>query len=145
MQLSKTIVFITGAFVSHKVWDAWIAYYNSKGYTCIAPPWPYKDASAKELRDCHPNDKDLASLRLNQLLVHYADFIAKLPEKPIVIGHSLGGLIVQILVNRELVSAGVAIHSVPPKGVLSFDWSFIKSIWKPCVLRQKKWELLELI
>lgn len=131
MQLSKTIVFITGAFVSHKVWDAWIAYYNSKGYTCIAPPWPYKDASAQELRDRHPNDKDLASLRLNQLVVHYADFIAKLPEKPIVIGHSLGGLIVQILVNRELVSAGVAIHSVPPKGVLSFDWSFIKSIWKP--------------
>jgi pimeloyl-ACP methyl ester carboxylesterase len=131
MHLSKTIVFITGAFVSHKGWDAWKNYYESKGFTCLAPPWPFKDASPQELRNRQPNDKDLAGLRFKELVNHYEGIVSKLPEKPIVVGHSLGGLIVQILVNRELVSAGVAIHTVPPKGVTSFEWSFIKSIWKP--------------
>jgi len=131
LPVSKTIIFITGAFVSHHGWDAWIAFYKSKGYTCIAPPWPYKDAPAHELRERQPNDTDLAGLRLKQLLQHYIDIIAALPEKPIAIGHSLGGLLVQLLVNRDLVLAGVAIHSVPPKGVMSLEWSFIRSIWKP--------------
>lgn len=131
MHLSNTIVFITGAFVSHNGWDAWKDYYESKGYTCLAPPWPFKDGSPQELRNRKPNDTDLAALRFTELVNHYATIISNLPEKPIVIGHSLGGLIVQILVNRELVSAGVALHSAPPKGVLSFEWSFLKSIWKP--------------
>ena len=131
MQLSKTIVFITGAFVSHKFWDSWVAYYENNGYNCIAPSWPYKDASPQELRDRKPNDKNLAGLRFTQLVDHYAGIISKLPDKPLVIGHSLGGLIVQILVNRELVSAGVAVHSAPPQGVRSYEWSFLKSVLKP--------------
>ena len=131
MYLSKTIVFITGAFVTHKSWDPWMAYFKTKGYTCLAPPWPYKDGTVQELRNRQPNDTDLAGLRLHQLIDHYATIVSKLPEKPIVIGHSLGGLVAQILVNRDLVSAGAAIHSVPPKGVFSFEWPFLKSIWKP--------------
>lgn len=131
MQLSKTIVFITGAFVSHNIWDAWVAHYKTKGYTCLVPAWPYKDASPEDLRNRQPNDKELAALRFEQLLSHYTNLIAALPEKPIVIGHSLGGLIVQLLVNRDLVNAGIAIHSAPPKGVFSFEWSLVKSIWKP--------------
>jgi pimeloyl-ACP methyl ester carboxylesterase len=131
MQISNTIVFITGAFVSHNCWDAWKSYYESKGYTCLVPAWLYKNASAQELRNRQPNDQDLANLRFTQLVEHYTDIIKELPEKPIVIGHSLGGLIVQILVNKELVSAGVAVHSAPPKGVRSFEWPVLKSIWKP--------------
>lgn len=131
METTKTIVLITGAFVSHKVWDAWITYYSSKGYTCLAPPWPFKDASPLDLRNLQPNDNNLANLRLSDLINHFTKFIEALPEKPIVIGHSLGGLIAQILVNRDLVAAGVAIHSATPKGVFSFEWSFLKSIWKP--------------
>jgi len=131
MYLSKTVIFITGAFVTHKSWDAWKAYFETKGYTTLAPPWPYKDGTVQELRNRQPNDTDLAGLRLSQLIDHYATIVKNLPEKPIVIGHSLGGLIAQVLVNRDLVSAGVAIHSVPPKGVFSFEWPFLKSIWKP--------------
>jgi pimeloyl-ACP methyl ester carboxylesterase len=131
MHLPNTIVFITGAFVTHKYWDPWIAYFKTKGYTCLAPPWPYKNGTAPQLRDRRPKDSDLAGLRLSQLIKHYEDIIATLPEKPVVVGHSLGGLITQLLVNRDLVSAGVAIHSVPPKGVFSFEWPFLKSIWKP--------------
>lgn len=51
-------------------------------------------------------------------------------ERPIAIGHSLGGLITQILVNRDLVAAGVAIHSVPPQGIVPYEFSFLKAGWK---------------
>jgi len=131
MKKPTTIVFITGAFVSHHVWDNWIGYFKDKGFATLSPPWPSKDAPAQELRSRQPNDTALAKLRLSELTDHYIKIIAGLEEKPLVIGHSLGGLITQILVNRELVAAGVAIHSVPPKGIFSFEWSFLKSIWKP--------------
>ena len=60
---SKNVVFIHGAFISYQCWDEWVSYFKSKGYSVIAPPWPYKDADAKTLRNRHP-DKNIASLRL---------------------------------------------------------------------------------
>jgi pimeloyl-ACP methyl ester carboxylesterase len=128
---SKTIVFITGAFVSNKCWDEWRTYFESKGYTTLAPAWPHKDASVEELRSRHPHhDKELALLTLEELVNHYADIIKALPEKPIVMGHSYGGMLTQIMVNRDLAAAGVAIHSVPPQGVFPYEFSFLKAGWK---------------
>jgi pimeloyl-ACP methyl ester carboxylesterase len=127
---SKTIVFITGAFVSSNCWDDWKQYFTQRGYTCIAPPWPYKNGSAEELRNRQPNDSDLAQLTLLELVEHYAKIVEGCAEKPIVIGHSLGGLITQILVNRDLVAAGIAIHSLPPKGVIPYEFTFLKAGWK---------------
>jgi pimeloyl-ACP methyl ester carboxylesterase len=127
---SKTIVFVTGAFVSHTSWDEWQTYFREKGYTTIAPPWPYKDAPAAELRRRQPNDTDLAALTLEELIDHYANIVKACPEKPIVIGHSLGGLVTQIIVNRDMAAAGVAIHSIPPQGVFPYEFSFLKAGWK---------------
>jgi pimeloyl-ACP methyl ester carboxylesterase len=70
-------------------------------------------------------------MRLGQLTDYFADLVSNLPEKPILIGHSIGGLIVQLLLQRDLASAGVAIHPVAPKGVISFSWSMLKSVWGP--------------
>jgi pimeloyl-ACP methyl ester carboxylesterase len=128
---SKTIVFVTGAFVSHLGWDHWKDYFESKGYTILAPAWPHKDGTPQELRNRQPNDTDLAKVRFLDVVDHYADIIRKLPEKPILIGHSLGGLLVQKLLQLDIAAAAIAIHSVPPQGVLSFEWSFIKSLWNP--------------
>jgi len=128
---SKNIVFVTGAFVHNNCWDEWRTYFESKGYTTTAPAWPFKEAAnAATLRNRQPNDTDLAALTLNKLVDHYADIVKSFPEKPIVIGHSLGGLITQIIVNRDLAAAGVAIHSVPPKGVFPYEFSFLKAGWK---------------
>ena len=124
---TKTVVFVTGAFVSNSCWDEWKAYFESKGYTCYAPAWPNKDASAATLRSQHPNSP-IAKNGLQDVLDTYVNFIKRLPEKPIVIGHSFGGLIVQLLVQRDLAAAGVAIHSVPAKGVITLKWSFIRSL-----------------
>lgn len=128
---SKTIVFITGAFVSHNGWENWKTYFENLGYTCIVEPWPYKSGLPSELRNKQPNDKNLASLRYAEVVNHYANIIKKLPEKPILVGHSLGGLTVQLLLQRGLGVAGIAVHSAPPQGVLSFEFSFLKSLWKP--------------
>ncbi len=126
----KNIVFITGAFVSHTCWDEWKIYFENKGYATIAPPWPCKEASADVLRKRQPNDLDLAALTLNELIDHYIKIVKSFQERPIVIGHSLGGLITQIIVNRDLAAAGVAIHSVPTLGVFPYEFSFLRAGWK---------------
>lgn len=128
---SKNIVFVTGAFVHSNSWQEWQQYFEAKGYKTIAPAWPHKEApTAKALRDRQPGDTQLAALTLNELVDHYARIVKSFPEKPIAIGHSLGGMITQILVNRDLVEAGVAIHSVPTQGVFPYEFSFLKAGWK---------------
>ncbi len=127
---TKNIVFVTGAFVNSSSWDDWRLYFEGKGYQTIAPAWPFKNASTSELRRRQPHDTDLARLTLNEVIDHYIKAVKSFPEKPIVIGHSLGGLMTQIIVNRDLAAAGVAIHPVPPLGVFPYEFSFLKAGWK---------------
>ncbi|UFH57248.1 alpha/beta hydrolase [Spirosoma sp. KNUC1025] len=127
---NQHVVFITGAFVTHHCWDEWQTYFQSKGYTTLAPPWPYKDGTAIELRARQPHDKDLALLTLAELVDHYVGIIKSLPEKPIVIGHSYGGMLTQLMADKDLAVAGVAIHSIPPQGVFPYEFSFLKAGWK---------------
>jgi pimeloyl-ACP methyl ester carboxylesterase len=63
------------------------------------------------------------------VLERITDTIKALDEKPILIGHSMGGLIVQLLLQRDLAAAGVAIDSAPPMGVFTIKWSFLKANW----------------
>ena len=128
---TKTILFITGAFVGNNCWDSWRKYFEEKGYATSAPPWPHKNASVTELRSRHPHhDNELARLTIEELLDHYENIIKSLPEKPILIGHSYGGLMTQIFVNRGLAAAGIAIHPVPPLGVFPYEFTFLKAGWK---------------
>ena len=94
----------------------------------MAPAWPNKNGSAEELRQRQP-DAAIASNRLTALTDYYAGIAKSLPETPILIGHSIGGLIVQLLLQRGLGAAGVAIHSVPPQGIFTFKFSFLKAGW----------------
>lgn len=129
-QKSKTILFITGAFVSNASWDEWKVFFKNKGYETLAPPWPQKDASTAILKYRHP-DPGVAALRLTGLVEYYEEIARALPEKPIIIGHSIGGLIAQLLLQKDLATAAVAIHSVPPQGVFTFKLSFLIAGWGP--------------
>jgi pimeloyl-ACP methyl ester carboxylesterase len=129
-QHKKTIVLITGAFVSSSGWDEWKSYYESKGYNVIAPYWPHKEGLAEALRLRQP-DSLIFGLTLKEVLDYHVRIIDALPEKPILIGHSFGGLIVQLLVQQGKGSMGIAYHFVPPKGVLTTKFSFIRSLWSP--------------
>ncbi len=125
---SHTVVFVHGMFVTPLCWNEWQAYFQARGYETIAPAWPEHELPVEEQRKRHPS-KQLGAVTLEQLLDHYRAAIKGLDEKPILIGHSMGGLIVQLLLQEGLGSAGVAIDSAPPKGVISLKWSFLKSNW----------------
>jgi pimeloyl-ACP methyl ester carboxylesterase len=125
---SKTIVFLHGMFMTPLCWEQWVNYFQAKGYKCIAPAWPGRDKPIDTLRKNHP-DPQLGKLTLSDVIEHLANIIKKLDEKPILIGHSMGGLIVQILLQMNLATAGVAIDSAPPAGVFTTKWSFLKSNW----------------
>ncbi len=82
-----------------------------------------------ELRAKHPDISGEGSVRLKDVVAVYEKFCLDEGGEPILIGHSLGGLIVQILLSRGIGSAGIAIDSAPPKGVLTANLSFVRSNW----------------
>ncbi len=125
---TRTIVFIHGMYMNSLCWEHWITHFQARGYRCLAPDWPGRDLPIEDLRKNHP-DPLLGQLTLSRVVEHFADTIKTLDEKPIIIGHSMGGLVVQLLLQSELAAAAVAIDSAPPMGVFTTKWSFLKSNW----------------
>ena len=123
---SRTIVFVHGMYMTPLCWEQWGARFQTKGYRCLAPAWPGRDKPIDLQRQNHP-DPELGRLTLRNVIDHLAKTIQALDEKPVLIGHSMGGLIVQLLRQRGLAAATVAIDSAPPLGVISTRWSFIKA------------------
>ena len=114
--MSKTILFVHGAWVTPESWDQFRSFFEARGYRCIAPAWPFMTRPAADLR-ASP-DPELAGLTIKALVDHFERQIRALSEPPILIGHSFGGLIVQMLLDRGLGKAGVAIDAGPPRFVL---------------------------
>jgi pimeloyl-ACP methyl ester carboxylesterase len=128
--LSKTILFIPGAFLADNCWDEWRIYFEKRGYKTICVPWPHKDAPAESLRN-NDVENTIASVRLNELVNYFTGIVNSLPDKPILVGHSVGGLIVQLLLQRKLGTAGIALHSFPPRRAGRRSLSLIKEWWEP--------------
>ncbi len=124
---SKTVVFIHGMYMNPLCWEKWIDPFDARGFKSIAPPWPGHNGPVQELRQ-HP-DPELGNLTLSHVIDFYSEFIRGLDQKPILIGHSMGSLVVQCLLQMDMAVAGVAIDSAPPMGVLTASWSFLKSNW----------------
>jgi len=125
---SKTVVFIHGMYMTPLCWEHWLKYFEGKGYRCLAPAWPGRDEPVDALRKKHP-DPQLGRLTLSTIVDELTHVIHGLHEKPVLIGHSMGGLVTQLLVQRDIAAAGIAIDSAPPRGVISFEWPFLKSNW----------------
>jgi pimeloyl-ACP methyl ester carboxylesterase len=113
--MARTVVFLHGAWMTPACWEPFQGYFEERGYKTLAPAWPGKDRSVEEVRaDSGP----LAGLGGQEIIDHYAEIVRAQPEPPILIGHSFGGLFVQVLLSQGLGAAGVAIDSAPPQGVL---------------------------
>lgn len=123
--MSQIIVFVHGMFQNPKSWENWITYFKSKGYNCLAPAWPLHEGEPGTLRQNPPSG--LGELSLDEIVAKIESVVSAQSEKPIVIGHSVGGLIVQLLSQNNLISGGVCIDSVAPNAMLSFDWGFFKN------------------
>jgi pimeloyl-ACP methyl ester carboxylesterase len=123
--VSRTVVFIHGAWMTPRCWEPFVGFFRQKGYTCLAPAWPYHDRPVEELR--REPSPELARLGANGIVGHFERIVRGLDEPPVLIGHSFGGLWVQILLDRGLGCAGVAIDSAPPKGVVPLHWTAVRS------------------
>jgi non-heme chloroperoxidase len=124
MESTKTIVFIHGLWIHTSSWQQWMDYFNAQGYKTLNPGWPGDSSTVAE---CRANPESIANRGVTEIVEHYAKIIEKLPELPIVIGHSFGGLIAQILLGRGLASGCVAIDAAPMKGVWQLPFSVLRA------------------
>lgn len=113
--MEKTIVLVHGAWLTPDSWDLFKSFYEARGYRVLAPAWPGLEGPLPVLKRGVP--PKLAALTIQQLVDHYASIVSALPAPPILIGHSFGGLIVQLLADRGLGRAVVAIDPAPARGV----------------------------
>lgn len=123
--MTPTIVFLHGAWVTPRCWEPFVGFFEARGYRCIAPAWPGKDRPIEAIR---ADPSPLVGLGIGEIVDHYEQVVRSLDEPPILIGHSFGGLFVQILLDRGLGAAGVAIDPAPPRGVLAFEPSAFRSL-----------------
>jgi len=114
--MTKTALFITGAWMHTSSWDKFRGAFEAAGYSTSAPAWPYLDGSPNALRT-HP-DRRLGALSLQQIVAHYQNIISRLPEPPLIVGHSFGGLITQLLLDQGAGVAGVALDPGPIAGII---------------------------
>ena len=121
----QTIVLIHGLWVTPLSWGKFQRRYEDMGHRVLAPAWPGIRGTVEDMR------RDASSLHgvgIAEVVAHYSAVIRALPEPPVLMGHSFGGLITQLLLDRGLGAAGVAIDSVPPKGILLLPWSTYRSL-----------------
>ncbi len=119
------ILFIHGMFQNDHSWAYWIDYFEAFGYECTAINWPFHAGEPVDLRANPPSQ--LGDLRLQPVIDQIAAHVEAQSPQPILVGHSVGGLIVQTLVNRRLGKAGICISSVAPNRMLYFDWTYFKN------------------
>jgi non-heme chloroperoxidase len=121
---NNPIVFIHGLWMHSSSWESWMKFFTQHGYQCFNPDWPGDGATVEQSRS---NSVAIANHGIKEIADGYAKSISALSSKPIVIGHSFGGLMVQLLLDRGLAVAGIAINPAPIKGVWQLPFSAIKS------------------
>ncbi len=108
--ISNTILFIHGMYMNSLCWEKWVTFFQARGYRCHAPDWPGRDRSVELLRKIHP-DPDLGKLTLGRVVESYECAVSSFDEKPILIGHSMGGLVVpqiELAAHHPVCAAGSA-------------------------------------
>ena len=118
------VVFIHGLWIHSSAWAPWLELFTERGYAPSAPGWPGDAGTVAETRAAADALDDVG---IEQICHHYADYIDTLDARPIVIGHSFGGLIAQELLANDLAIAAVAIDPAPIKGVKALPFSQLRS------------------
>jgi len=119
-----TIVFIHGLWIHASSWQPWMDFFGGQGYETLNPPWPGDSLSVSASRS---NPSAIANRGVMEVVNSYSQVIASLSETPIVIGHSFGGLVEQIISGRGMAKAAVAIDPAPMKGVWQLPLSTLRA------------------
>src|SRR3712207_7448016 len=108
-----TIVLIHGLWVTPRSWEHWIARYAGRGYRVLAPAYPGLEVEVEALNE---DPSPIEALTVPAVVEHYEGIVGALERPPILMGHSFGGLLVQILLDHRYGAAGAARNSVTPAG-----------------------------
>jgi pimeloyl-ACP methyl ester carboxylesterase len=117
------VVLIHGLWVLPSSWNNWVEYFEQEGYAGVTPDWPDDPETVEEAR---ANPDVLAKKTLKQVADHTEEVIGRLNKKPAVMGHSTGGLLAQMIADRGLSAATVAIDPGPFRGVLPLPVSTLR-------------------
>ena len=120
----QPVVFIHGLWLLPSSWSRWATVFEQAGYVALTPGWP-DDPDTVEEANARP--ELFAHKTIGQVANHFAVIISKLENKPALIGHSVGGLLAQIIAGRGLAAVSVAIDPAPFRGVLPLPISALKS------------------
>src|SRR6266498_2772618 len=118
------IVFIHGLWLHAESWKNWIDFFRQNGYETTAASWPGDSDTTKSTRD---KPEAVAGYGVSEIADYIVRQVKSLNQKPILIGHSFGGLLAQNLLGRDLAAAAIAIDPAPVKGVLELPLSALKS------------------
>jgi pimeloyl-ACP methyl ester carboxylesterase len=129
------LMLIHGAWLSARSWENYADYFGKRGYAVSSPEWPRKHGDVEELRE---GADELAGLGVNDVVDHYEALIRELDQPPVLVGHSYGGLFVELLLDRGLGRAGVALSPAPPKGILVLPFSTLKAA-SPALGHPSRW------
>jgi pimeloyl-ACP methyl ester carboxylesterase len=121
-----TIVLIHGLWMTPRSWETWVPYYEDKGYRVITPTYPGFEVEVEALR---ADPTPIATATVPATVAHIAQEITELDRPPIIMGHSFGGTLTQILLDHGCGAAGVVIDSAPTEGVRVNPPSQIKSLF----------------
>jgi non-heme chloroperoxidase len=119
------VVFIHGLWLLPSSWANWADLFEQAGYAPLTPDWPDDPQTVEEAR---ANPDVLAKKTLGDVAGHTAAVINALDKKPVVMGHSTGGLVAQMLAGRGLAAATVAIDPGVFRGVLPLPGSVLKGV-----------------
>jgi pimeloyl-ACP methyl ester carboxylesterase len=117
-------VFIHGLWLHATSWAPWVELFRNAGYEPIAPGWPGEPGTVESAR---ANPDALADHGIDEVTSHYAQIIEQLPARPVLVGHSFGGMIAEKLLGEDYGAGAVAIDAAQIKGVLPLPLSSLHS------------------
>jgi len=115
---------IHGQWETPLSWEGWKERFESRGHNVLASGWPgVGDRGVEAIRQ---DPSALEGLGIAEIAAHYEAIVRRLDTPPIIMGHSFGGLVTQILLDRGLGSAGVGIAASPFRGIFGLPLSTVR-------------------
>lgn len=124
--MSAPIVLIHGLWLTPRSWEAWQARFEQRGHEVHAPAWPRMESEVEALRR---DPSVLDGLGVTEIVDHYDRIIRPLATPPVIMGHSFGGLITELLLDRGLGAAAAVLSPAPVKGVLRLPPAELRTVF----------------
>src|SRR5215211_1961571 len=124
--MTPPIVLIHGLWLNPRSWEGWKARFEERGHEVLAPAWPRMQGDVDEVRR---DPSALNGLGVTEIVDHYDRIVRGLSAPPVIMGHSFGGLVTELLLDRGLGAAGVALSPAPVKGILRLPPAQLRTVF----------------